>query len=168
MGPLSTTRLLLRLPNKHDRNWIFALNHDPLWLRFIGNRGVHTLSDANTYIDNVHRHFSANGYGLFVIENKMNHRPLGMCGLINRNIFSAPDLGFALLPQGRGQGVGLEAGRRVVKFARETLSLPYLTAMTHIENRASQQLLSRLGFVQRGTLFLPSVTPQRFYWLHLT
>lgn len=165
---LNTPRLLLRMPHVDDRNWIFALNHDPLWLRYIGNRGVHTLKDANTYIHNVHTHFATNGYGLFVIENKLNKRPLGLCGLINRGIFSSPDLGFALLPEARGQGIGLEAGRCIVTFARDTLSLPYLTAMTHSDNTASQTLLSRLGFTKRGTLFLPLVTPQRFYWLDLT
>ena len=73
---LSTSRLHLRKPVADDRNWIFALNHDPLWLRFIGNRGVHTLKDANRYIDNVLVHFENHGYGLFAVVDKLTGKPV--------------------------------------------------------------------------------------------
>lgn len=164
---LSTSRLRLRKPVADDRNWIFALNHDPLWLRFIGNRGVHTLKDANRYIDNALVHFENHGYGLFAVEDKLTGKPLGMCGLINRGIFSAPDLGFALLPQARGQGIGGEAGEAVISYARDTLGVTYLTAMTHADNIDSQKLLMKLGFKKRGNLFMSGVFAQHFFWLDL-
>ena len=164
---ITTSRLLLRLPEQDDRNWIFALNHDPLWLRFIGNRGVHTLKDARVYIDNVHKHFDSNGYGLFVIEDRLTGEALGMCGLINRGIFSSPDLGFALLSEAHGKGVALEACQAVVEYARDELGCDYLTAMTHLENVCSQALLNKLGFERRGRLFMQNVVPQAFFWLPL-
>ncbi|MBU3021077.1 GNAT family N-acetyltransferase [Aestuariibacter sp. A3R04] len=150
---LETARLILRQPNHQDCNWIFALNHDPLWLRFIGNRGVHTLRDARRYVDNILQHFEQNTYGLLVIQCKFTGRPFGLCGLIKRDFLSVPDLGFALLPQARGQGIGKEAAQRVIACAEDTLRVSHLSAMTHVENTNSKALLLRLGFTKQGIMF---------------
>ena len=164
---LSTSQLDLRQPRHGDESWIYALNHDPLWLRFIGNRGVNTLLDATTYIDNAVKHFDTHGYGLFAIEDRLTGKALGMCGLINRGLFSAPDLGFALLPEARGKGIGVEACEAVIAFAREQLCVDYLTAMTHGENHDSQKLLRKLGFSRQGELFKPGIRGQQFFWLEM-
>lgn len=164
---LSTPQLDLRLPEYGDQQWIYALNHDPLWLRFIGNRGVNSLLDAATYIDNAIKHFETHGYGLFAIEDRLTGKALGMCGLINRGLFSAPDLGFALVPEGRGKGLAFEACEAVIQFAREQLEVDYLTAMTHVDNTDSQKLLKRLGFVRQGELFMPGIRGQQFFWLDM-
>ena len=164
---LTTAQLELRWPKHSDKTWIYALNHDPLWLRFIGNRGVNSLLDACVYIDNAVEHFKTNGYGLFAIEDRLSRKAVGICGLINRGLFSAPDLGFALLPEARGKGFGFEACEAVIQFAREQLYVDYLTAMTHVDNTHSQNLLRRLGFVRQGELFIPGLRAQQFFWLDI-
>lgn len=150
---IETPRLNLRQANNNDCNWIFALNHDPLWLRFIGNRGVHSITDAKRYIQSTHEHIEEHGYGLLAVECRLTQRPFGLCGLINRPLFSVPDLGFALLPEARGRGIGKEAASGVIEFAANTLNVSHLTAMTHVDNADSKTLLTRLGFHKQGTMY---------------
>ncbi|QJR80366.1 GNAT family N-acetyltransferase [Alteromonas pelagimontana] len=164
---LVTSRLRLRLPRHQDAAWLYTLNQDPLWLRFIGNRGVHSLLDAQRYVDHCCGHFDNWGYGLLSVELRMTGQPIGMCGLINRQLFRCPDLGFAYLPSGRGRGYAHEAASAVIKYAHSALQFDFLTAMTHLENFDSQKLLLKLGYKRQGKLFLKGVPAQKFYWLNL-
>ncbi len=49
------------------------------------------------------------------------------------------------------QGFATEAGRAVVRFGFETLSLPCVTAGHFVENEASARVLAKLGFRYIGT-----------------
>ena len=51
--PLAETpRLTLRNFVATDAAFVLALVNDPDWIRFIGDRNVHSLDDAQTYIEN--------------------------------------------------------------------------------------------------------------------
>ena len=50
MRIIETERLILRRLTAGDSEFMLALLNDPLWLRFIGDRGVRTLDDARDYI----------------------------------------------------------------------------------------------------------------------
>ncbi|WP_018982864.1 GNAT family N-acetyltransferase [Salinimonas chungwhensis] len=153
-------RLKLRLADQHDVRWVYELNNDPLWVRYIGNRSVHSIADARRYIDNALSHFERWGYGLWVIERRDTGKAQGMCGLINRGIFSSPDLGFALLKDARGKGYAQEASAAVLDWAARHHRFPYITAMAHPDNNSSQKLLGRLGFNRQGMIFMPNVARQ--------
>ncbi|MEH2159399.1 GNAT family N-acetyltransferase [Nostoc sp.] len=50
MRVLETERLVLRRLTVEDSEFILEILNDPLWLRFIGDKGVRTLDDAREYI----------------------------------------------------------------------------------------------------------------------
>jgi len=164
---LSSPRLILSPLTYEDREWVLALNQDPLWLRFIGSRGVLNIDDADDYIYRTNAQLSEWGYGLLAIRCKQTNTAFGMCGLINRFSFCCPDLGFALLPSARGQGIGLEAGDTVIKWAQSQGEFHFLTAMTHPQNTRSQQLLNRLGFIKQGYYFDKGLPKQILFWKQL-
>lgn len=163
---IQTTRLQLRPLDFNDSGWVLALNRDPMWLKYIGCKGILTLDDARDYIAQTHAQQQEWGYGLLAIECKKTQQPLGVCGLFNRFAFSCPDLGFALLPEGRGKGVCLEACSGVVGWAKRQ-GFEFLTAMTHPENKASQHVLQRLGFNRRGHYYDKAFPGQTLFWLNL-
>lgn len=165
---MTTARLTLRKPASYDAQWIYELNNDPVWVRFIGNRAVHSVRDARRYIDNTLEHFDEWGYGLWVMERLDTGKPQGMCGLLNRDIFTCPDLGFALLSDARGKGYAQEGAEAILEWAIEHFDCGYITAMAHRDNNSSRKLLGRLGFEQRGTIFMPNVERQVFYWRDMT
>ena len=50
MVVLDTPRLILRRLTLDDAEFIFRLVNDPSWLRFIGDKNVHSLDDARRYL----------------------------------------------------------------------------------------------------------------------
>lgn len=163
---LKSERLFLRPLTFADKHWVLALQKEEMWLKFIGSRNVNSLDDACDYIARTNAQREEWGYGLLAVEDKHNNIPLGVCGLFNRFAFECPDLGFAMLPQARGQGLCYEACNAVIGWAREN-GYAFLTAMTHPENKKSQQLLLRLGFEDHGFYFDKSFEQQRLFWLTL-
>ena len=144
---LETERLLLRHFTTEDAEFILALLNEPSFLRYIGDKKVRNLEDARQYILNGPvASYERNGFGLYVVELKEQHTPIGMCGLLKREELPDPDIGFALLPGFWNKGFAFEAATAVLKQARESLHLPRILAITSLDNEASIQLLERLGF----------------------
>ena len=143
---LQTDRLILRRLTADDAEFVFELVNDPAWLRFIGDRGVRNLDDAREYIrkgpvDSYSRH----GFGLYAIERKEGGLPIGICGLVKRDFLEDVDIGFALLPAFRGRGYAREAARATMTYARETVGLGRIVAITSRDNDASGRLLEAIG-----------------------
>src|SRR5829696_7602777 len=100
MTVLETERLFLRHFRVDDAQFILTLLNEPSFLRYIGDKKVHELEDARQYILNGPvASYNRNGFGLYLIELKESHTPIGMCGLLRRDELADPDIGFALLPR---------------------------------------------------------------------
>jgi [ribosomal protein S5]-alanine N-acetyltransferase len=117
-------------------------------VRFIGDKGVHNLADAERYIRTgpmeTKRRF---GFALNLVRLKDGAIPIGICGLVKRDQLPHPDLGFALLEAHWRRGYAVEAASAVMEHARTVLRLPRLLAMTTPDNDASARVLHKLGFV---------------------
>jgi RimJ/RimL family protein N-acetyltransferase len=101
-----TERLELVHLTLEDAPFILELVNDPAWLRFIGDRGVRTLAQAEAYLqDGPLASYATHGFGLYLVRRKSDGAPLGMCGLLKRPSLPQPDIGFAYLPQFTGQGL---------------------------------------------------------------
>lgn len=143
---LETARLRLRPLDLDDDAFILRLVNDPAWLRYIGDKQVRTLDDARGYIVNgPQASYARFGFGLWLVERNDDATPIGLCGLIKRDVLDDVDLGFAFLPEFRGHGHAFEAAAAVVRHAREALDLPRLAAITAPDNDASMRLLEKLG-----------------------
>ena len=143
---LETQRLRLRPFASSDAPVVLELVNDPLWLRFIGDRNVHTAEDARRYLDEkIIASYGRHGFGLYLVERKPDGEPLGMCGLVKRDTLPHADIGFAFLERHRGRGYALEAARATLEFA-EALGLDPVLAIATAANERSVRLLERLGF----------------------
>ena len=102
---LTTVRLIIREANLSDSKFIFDLLNTPKWLKYIGDRGIKTLKNAEDYInDKIINSYKTNGYGLYIFELKESHIPIGLCGFIKRDYLDSEDIGFALLPEYERKG----------------------------------------------------------------
>ncbi|WP_374351811.1 GNAT family N-acetyltransferase [Chitinimonas sp.] len=156
MEAIHTERLLIRPMVGDDAAFMLCLLNDPSWLRFIGDRGVRTLADAQAYISNgPQRMYISHGFGFCLVESLDGQQPLGICGLAQRDYLDAPDIGFAFLPQHGGQGYAYEAAAAVLAYARQQLRLPRILATTRLDNTASQRLLAKLGMHHARTIRHP-------------
>ena len=142
-----TARLRLRELQYADAAFIRELVNDPAWLRFIGDRHVHSDDDARGYIDRILcGHYARYGFGLWAVEALATGEAAGLCGLIRRDALEHPDLGFAFLERHRGLGYAREAAGAVVGLARERFGFTVLFAITNTDNIASQKVLEHVGF----------------------
>ena len=147
MTVLGTERLILREFTVEDAEFILALLNEPSFLRYIGDKKVRELEDARQYILNGPvASYERNGFGLYLVELRESHTPMGMCGLIQREELPDPDIGFAFLPEFWSKGFAFEAATAVLQDARERLRLERILAITSLDNEASIGLLQRLGF----------------------
>jgi [ribosomal protein S5]-alanine N-acetyltransferase len=154
MTPPRTPRLQFREPTTDDAAFVLELVNDPAWLRYIGDRNVHSLDDAAAYVRNgPAASFARHGFGLWRVALH-DDTPIGLCGLLQRDALSDPDLGFAYLPAFRGQGYGLEAARAVLAHARHGLGARRVLAIVMPANRDSIRLLERLGMQPAGRVVL--------------
>ena len=147
MKVLETERLILRRVTVEDSEFILELLNDPSWLRFIGDKGVRTLDDARGYIlKSLVSLYERLGFGLYLTELKDEGIPIGICGLIKRDALEDVDLGFAFLPQFRGEGYAYESASAVMAYGKRAFGLNRMVAITTPDNDSSARLLEKLGF----------------------
>ncbi|MBV8665456.1 MAG: GNAT family N-acetyltransferase [Burkholderiaceae bacterium] len=143
---LNTARLTLRpLKVEHAAFWLRLVN-DAAFLQFIGDKGLHTLDDAHRSIaEGPVALFAERKIGHFLVQRKEDGAALGTCGLIKRDALDDIDLGYAFLPEYRGQGFAFEAATAMLDYARDEIGLKRLVAIVSPDNEASVKLLERLG-----------------------
>lgn len=153
---LKTSRLVLREAMDGDAPFVLALLNSAGFIANIGDRGVRTEAEAKTYIaERVHGSYREHGFGMWVVEPLEGGAAMGLAGLVKRDGLDVPDVGYAFLPQAWGQGYAQEAAAGVLSFARTTLGIPRLAAITTPENEVSMAVLRKIGFVYQGVIQLP-------------
>lgn len=154
MKVLETSRLVLRRLVMEDAPSILELVNDVAWLQYIGDKHVHNLEDARSYIRKGPLDMYARyGFGLYMVTLRTGIR-IGMCGLIKRDGLEDVDLGFALLARYRGRGYAQEAAAAVLDYGRKALGLKRIVAITSPDNQRSIQVLENIGFAYEQTLTL--------------
>jgi [ribosomal protein S5]-alanine N-acetyltransferase len=156
----TTPRLVLREFSHADAPFILELVNDEGWLRFIGDRGVQSVDDAEGYLDKGPlTSYAANGFGLYLVARRDDDTRVGMCGLVRRDTLEHPDIGYAFLPAFRGLGYATEAAGAMLGHAWTTLALPRVLAITNPENVGSIRVLERLGFALEGQVSVRAGEP---------
>lgn len=142
-----TEQLLLREWLLSDASFVFELLNSAGWIKYIGNRNINQLSDAEEYItQRLQAGIDKNNFGFWCVVLKSTQLPIGMVGIVEREWLECPDFGFAFLPQYQGKNRAYEASSSVLDLAKNTFGFKNLCAITLPENQRSIQLLERLKF----------------------
>ena len=143
---MTSTHISLRKLTSKDSQFVLSLTTDKSWLQNIGDRGVTDTASASQFIeDKIIPLYATQGLGLMGVEDRELGCLVGLCGLLQREYFDFPDLGFALLPQFRGQGYMIAAAKITLQnpLARKS---KIILATTLPSNIASIKTLRKLGF----------------------
>jgi ribosomal-protein-alanine N-acetyltransferase len=158
---VETSRLKLRHVVTHDAAFILALLNDSSFLQYVGDKQVRNLESAINYIlEGPVASYQAYGFGLYLVELIDTGEPIGICGVIKRDFLDHADLGFALMPEYRGNGYAFESARATVDFARDELRLAHIVAFTAPGNVRSINLLAKLGMSFDKLIDLPGTNKQ--------
>ena len=155
-----TSRLVLRELTVDDASFVLELVTDPSFLANIGDKGVHDLDTARRFI--LEGQWTAQqppGYGQFLVECRITGMPVGVCGVLYREHLGISDVGCAFLERFRRRGLALEALRAVLDYARTTLGLDEVVALTAAHNQASLRIVEKLGMSYRRTVKMSDDDP---------
>ena len=142
-----TERLIIKKFTTNDASFFKDLVNMPHWLKYIGDRNIKTITDAETYIKNTHlKSYKSVGFGFYKLILKETNIPIGSCGLVKRDELEDVDIGFAFLEEYEKQGFGFEASKAVIKLAKNEFGIEKLLAITVPYNIGSIKLIEKLGF----------------------
>ncbi len=154
-----TPRLYLRPTDDNDARLILKLLNSPGWIKYIGDRNVHNLEESKAYIqERMTPQLDRLGYGNFTLIKKVDHTPIGTCGLYDREGLDGVDIGFALLPEYHSKGYAFEAAHKILSLAWERFGLHKVRAITTNNNYPSQALIDKLGLKFIKNIMLPNDT----------
>ena len=149
MNVLETERLVLREFDARDAAFVVRLLNDPGWLRYIGDRQVRDEAAARDWIERrLVPAYRDLGFGLWAMQRRADGALAGMCGLVRRDGLPEIDLGYALLPPFRGQGLVREAGSACLAHAARALKRRRVLAITDPDNERSIRVLASLGMMR--------------------
>ncbi len=150
---IETERLILTPMALHDASFVLTLVNTKEWIENIGQRNVHTIEDAEKYVqEKMMDHYDKHGYGNFLMTRKSDKSKIGCISLYNRDDVDGVDIGFAMLPEFMKMGYASEGANAVKAAARDDLKLSGITAFTSKENLASQKLIENLGLEFKKTI----------------
>lgn len=147
MNIAETERLVISKFSIEDAGFYFKLLNTPNWIKYIGDRNVKTIKEAEDYLANgILKSYNELGFGFYKLQLKTNNTIIGTCGIIKRETLEVPDFGFAFLPDFEEQGYGYEASVAILNFIKASLNFNKLFAITLPNNIRSISLLEKLGF----------------------
>jgi len=152
-----TDRLLIRPMKIGDAEFFLELVNSPNWLKYIGDRKVYSVTNAEEYIKaRILPQLALLGFGNNVVIRKADGIKVGTCGLYDREGLKGIDIGYAMLPQYYGTGYAIESVNRLKLAAFNDFQISQINAITLPENRASKNLLLKLGFTFRKMVTVPT------------
>jgi ribosomal-protein-alanine N-acetyltransferase len=88
--------------------------------------------------------------GFWRVESRADGAFYGLGALLRMPTGDDVELAYRLARPAWGQGIASEAGAALLDHAFRTLGLPRVVAVTYPENRPSQRVLEKLGFLRHG------------------
>ena len=162
---LETERLLLEPMTINEAPFILELYNSPNFIKFIGDRNIKSIDDAENYIINKFLpQFERLGYGNFLIKLKADEKKIDSVGIFEREGLEVHDIGFSFLPEFEGKGYGFESAKKLMETAFSELGLKKISAITSKENVASQKLIEKLGLNYLKTIQLPDDEEELLYY----
>lgn len=134
---MKTGRLFIRQLSEKDIQFIFELLNTEGWIKYIGNRNIHSETDALTYIQKINENSDVVYYT--VILKEVN-AAIGLVTLIKRDYLNYRDIGFAFLPEHFHKGYAYEASKAILSTLNENI-----IAITLPQNTSSVKLIKKLG-----------------------
>ena len=162
---LETARLTLRRLEFEDAPFLVGLLNQPSFLANIGDRGVRNVEDAHRYLrEGPMAMYQQFGFGLWHVARRSDGAPVGMCGLLRRDILPDVDVGYAFLPEFWGQGYAFEAAAATLRQAADKFRLSRVIGVVSEGNTGSIRVLEKLGMsFERMVAMRPNEPEVRLY-----
>jgi ribosomal-protein-alanine N-acetyltransferase len=140
---LETERLLFRKFTLNDLDWLVCLRADIEVARFLG--GVHRRSDVETRLRWYLECYEKHGFGYCVMIYKETGQEIGWSGLQPLDDTGEIELGYGMMKEYWGRGIGTEACKGWLEFGFNKLELERITAIAIPQNTPSRRIMEKAG-----------------------
>ena len=139
----NTNRLRLTPIQWKDAGFIFELMNTEGWIKFIGDRNIKSIEDAQEYI---RKTLGDPNIRYWLVKTQKEKQSIGLISFVKRDYLDHFDLGFAFLPAFQHKGYAFEAAGEVLRDQLKEVSHKTILATARPENLPSLNLLKKLGF----------------------
>ncbi|MEM8584761.1 MAG: GNAT family N-acetyltransferase [Bacteroidota bacterium] len=146
---IETDRLILRGIQENDVQGIFELDSDPEVHRYLGNRPISSIEEAESTVKYIRDQYEKDGIGRFAVLDKSTEEFIGWAGLkyerTVRTDMDYYDLGYRLKRKFWGRGIATEAALESLKYGFQILKLQQIYAGAQVDNLGSNKVLQKVG-----------------------
>ncbi len=145
-----TDRLIIREQEMSDLDSLYDIYDDEEAAKYVEplykdrKREEEYLRD---YIDNQYRFYE---YGQWALVLRETGELIGRAGFSQREGYDIPEIGYIIGKKYRRAGYAKEALNAIIGYGRNELGIEEYMAFSSDRNKASVELLKRLGFCRRG------------------
>lgn len=133
-----TERLIIKLVDINDAEFLMQLVNTEKWLKNIGDRHIHNLEDAEKYVREKNLpQIERLGFGNCVVILKSNNAKIGTVGLYDREGIEGVDIGFAYMEAYEGKGYAYEAARKIMDIGIHDFGMKKVSAITLPSNQSN-------------------------------
>jgi RimJ/RimL family protein N-acetyltransferase len=144
-------RIRLRDFRPDDIDDVFLYASDPLVTRYAGWQPHRSPHDSRVYIQRC----LADWWSpiTFAVEHLNEQRVIGVVDIrtVSR-LWGIGEIGYTLARRSWGQGFNVEAGRLIIHYGFERLSLRRIRAVCDTGNRRSYRTMEKLGMIREGII----------------
>lgn len=150
---LETERLVLRELIEYDALNLLNCFSNADVLRYYGQNPLISVDQVQQIIRNFSKNFDEKSGVKWGIESKGTDGIIGTIGFQDWSLeHKRAEISYALFPEYWGNGYATEAVSEVISYGFKELGLKRIGAVVFVENKASNELLKKLGFVTEGIL----------------
>ncbi len=144
---IETPRLIIRKFVLDDVDEVYQFATHPKVTLYTGDaETINTFDDVRNLITGIWlAEYKKYGYARYALVHIEDNKVIGFCGIKYEPKEQRPDIGYRMLPEYWGQGLGYEAALATLNYAREVLKLDNIYAEAVVENIASNKILLKIG-----------------------
>lgn len=166
---IETDRLLMRDMMEEDVQGMFAMDSDAEVHKFLGNKPISTLEEAQKMIASIKQQYIDNGIGRWAVVEKESGDFIGWSGfrlitdVVNERT-QYYDLGYRFLKKYWGKGYASETAFASLNHGFTELNLKEIVGIADVAHTASNVILKKVGLIKRNE-FIYDGTLHNFYSL---
>lgn len=147
-----TERINVRRLTLDDIEAMYSIYSHPDVARYVDDGKPILFEDCEKWIKITDQNFIDRGYGMMAFESRSESKVIGCGGIVHPGGQPEPEIKYAFHPDFWGKGLATEVITSLLKYAHEKLELRSFITTVHPENKASQNVLTKLGFRLEKTI----------------
>lgn len=145
-----TDRLILRQYEPADLQTLIAQRTDPVVARFIGGTELQQPKFIEKRLNDYFDNYRDLGFGMHAMIWKATGENIGWSGLQPLEESGEIEVGYGMIKDFWGRGIGFECARFWLNYGFEILGLKRIVAIANEENTPSRRIMEKCGMIYDG------------------